>query len=74
MTEVRITYVGSPTALLEIGPWRILTDPTFDPPGSRYMEQLVTTDPGARRLGGSARGLAPWGTTTLVAPGRCATR
>lgn len=31
MTDVRITYIGGPTALIEIGPWRLLTDPTFDP-------------------------------------------
>jgi L-ascorbate metabolism protein UlaG (beta-lactamase superfamily) len=28
--------VGGPTTLLEVGGWRILTDPTFDPPGRRY--------------------------------------
>ncbi|MGH3460089.1 MAG: MBL fold metallo-hydrolase [Kribbellaceae bacterium] len=33
---VQITHVGGPTVLLEIGGWRILTDPTFDPPGRRY--------------------------------------
>jgi L-ascorbate metabolism protein UlaG (beta-lactamase superfamily) len=31
---------------------------------------VVTTVPGARRLGGAARGLAPWATTRLEAPGR----
>ena len=30
---------------------------------------VVTTEPGARRLGGNARGLAEWATTTLEAPG-----
>ena len=30
----------------------------------------MTTEPGAARLGGGARGLADWGTTTLEAPGR----
>ena len=118
MADVRITYIGGPTVLVEIGPWRILTDPTFDPPGKRYffgwgtaskklqgpalpfaelgpidaalishdhhgdnldptgrellprMGQLVTTVPGAKRLGGTARGLAPWATTTLEAEGK----
>jgi L-ascorbate metabolism protein UlaG (beta-lactamase superfamily) len=28
--------LGGPTMLLEVGGWRILTDPTFDPPGRRY--------------------------------------
>jgi L-ascorbate metabolism protein UlaG (beta-lactamase superfamily) len=118
LSAVVITYVGGPTALLEIGPWRILTDPTFDPAGKRYhfgwgalsrklqgpavefddlapidavllshdghqdnldargrellprMGTIVTTEPGARRLGAGARGLAPWATTALEAPGR----
>jgi L-ascorbate metabolism protein UlaG (beta-lactamase superfamily) len=118
MSDVRITYIGGPTALIEIGHWRLLTDPTFDPPGKRYffgwgtmskklqgpaipfdqlgpidavllshdhhgdnldptgrellpqMGTIVTTEAGAGRLGGTARGLAPWGTTTLEAEGR----
>jgi L-ascorbate metabolism protein UlaG (beta-lactamase superfamily) len=113
-----ITHIGGPTALIEVGGWRLLTDPTFDPPGKRYAfgwgtssrklagpalsaEQVgpidavllshdhhgdnldpagrallpsagvvVTTVPGAKRLGGGARGLEPWGTTRLEAPGR----
>jgi L-ascorbate metabolism protein UlaG (beta-lactamase superfamily) len=36
MAEMTITYVGGPTALLEIGGLRLLTDPTFDQPGKRY--------------------------------------
>jgi L-ascorbate metabolism protein UlaG (beta-lactamase superfamily) len=36
MTPPRLTYVGGPTALLEVGGVRLLTDPTFDPPGSEY--------------------------------------
>ena len=36
MTEIRITHIGGPTALIEVGGWRLLTDPTFDPPGRRY--------------------------------------
>ena len=118
MTPVRITHIGGPTALIEAGGWRILTDPTFDPPGRSYRfgwgtgsrklagpaiaaEELgridavllshdhhddnldpagrallpaagavVTTEAGARRLGGGARGLAPWGTTLLEAAGK----
>jgi L-ascorbate metabolism protein UlaG (beta-lactamase superfamily) len=31
-----VTHIGGPTALVEVGGWRILTDPTFDPPGRRY--------------------------------------
>jgi L-ascorbate metabolism protein UlaG (beta-lactamase superfamily) len=118
LSDVRITYVGGPTVLLEIGGWRLLTDPTFDPPGQRYffgwgtaskklqgpavafdelgpidavllshdhhgdnldpagrallprMGQVITTVPGAARLGGAARGLAPWDRTRLEAEGR----
>src|SRR4051794_14148887 len=117
-SAVQITHIGGPTALIEIGDWRVLTDPTFDPPGQRYAfgwgtssrklagpaiaasdlppidavllshdhhgdnldpagrellpsaGVVVTTASGAARLGGNARGLAPWATTTLEAPGR----
>ena len=115
---MRITHVGGPTALIEVAGRRLLTDPTFDPPGRRYAfgwgtasrklagpaiaaaaigpldamllthdhhadnlddagrallpaaGAVVTTAAGARRLGGRARGLAPWQTTRLEAPGR----
>ena len=118
MTDVRLTHVGGPTVLIEVGGWRLLTDPTFDPPGRRYSfgwgafsrklagpaigadelgrvdavllshdhhgdnldaagrallataETVVTTASGARRLGGSARGLPAWSSTRLEAPGR----
>jgi L-ascorbate metabolism protein UlaG (beta-lactamase superfamily) len=33
--QIRITHIGGPTALIEIGQLRLLTDPTFDPAGSR---------------------------------------
>ena len=126
MKGVRLTHVGGPTVLIEVGGWRLLTDPTFDPPGRKYnfgwgassrklagpataaanLEPIdavllshdhhddnldeagramlpaagvvVTTEPGAKRLGGNGpapkevRGLAPWGTTRLEAPGRLA--
>jgi L-ascorbate metabolism protein UlaG (beta-lactamase superfamily) len=36
MSAIRITYVGGPTALLEVAGLRLLTDPTFDPAGKRY--------------------------------------
>ena len=35
-TTLRITYVGGPTAIIELGKLRLLTDPTFDPAGSVY--------------------------------------
>ena len=110
---MRLTHLGGPTLLVEIGGWRILTDPTFDPPGRRYrfgwgtsstkvvapairVEEVgpvdvvllthdhhadnlddagrrvlagaptvVTTRPGAARIGGVARGLAPGEVLTL---------
>jgi L-ascorbate metabolism protein UlaG (beta-lactamase superfamily) len=116
--SVRLTHVGGPTVLIEVAGWRLLTDPTFDPPGRRYgfgwgtssrklagpavpagslgpldaillthdhhadnldaagrallpaARAVVTTTPGARRLGAGARGLAPWQSVTLEAPGR----
>jgi L-ascorbate metabolism protein UlaG (beta-lactamase superfamily) len=115
---VRLTHIGGPTTLVEVGGWTLLTDPTFDPPGRRYgfgwgtssrkvtgpavaaedlppidavllthdhhadnlddrgrallplVGAVVTTEAGARRLGGRARGLAPWASTRLEAPGR----
>jgi L-ascorbate metabolism protein UlaG (beta-lactamase superfamily) len=113
VSVVRVTHIGGPTTLIEAGGKRLLTDPTFDPPGRHYRfgwgtssrkltgpaiaasdlgridavllshdhhgdnldpagrallpaaGAVVTTVPGARRLGGNARGLAPWETTRL---------
>lgn len=118
MSEIRLTHLGGPTVLVEVGGWRLLTDPTFDPAGGRYRfgwgtgsvkvaaparsadrvgridavllthdhhadnldaagrsllpaaTHVLTTTSGARRLAGSARGLDPWHTTVLEAPGR----
>ena len=118
MTDLRITHIGGPTALIEVGSWRLLTDPTFDPPGRKYTfgwgtgsvklvgpaiaasdlgpidavlvthdhhddnldpagrallpsaGVVVTTNSGAKRLGGGARGLEPWTSTPLEAPGK----
>jgi len=115
---VIITHIGGPTALIEFGGWRLLTDPTFDPAGEHWhfgwgafskkltspaiaeddlgpidavllshdhhgdnldhagrrmlprLGTVVTTTPGAKRLGAQAVGLNPWETTTLTAPGR----
>jgi L-ascorbate metabolism protein UlaG (beta-lactamase superfamily) len=116
--DVSLTHIGGPTVVIEVGGWRLLTDPTFDPAGQRYRfgwgtgsrkltgpakaasdlgpidavllshdqhddnldvagrallpsaGAVITTVPGAKRLGGNARGLAPWSTTRLEAPGR----
>lgn len=34
--EIKIRYIGGPTALFEIAGLKFLTDPTFDPPQSEY--------------------------------------
>jgi L-ascorbate metabolism protein UlaG (beta-lactamase superfamily) len=34
MKPLSVTLIGGPTAILELGGLRLLTDPTFDPPGS----------------------------------------
>ncbi|MCW2635282.1 MAG: L-ascorbate metabolism protein UlaG, beta-lactamase superfamily [Blastococcus sp.] len=118
MGGVRLTHIGGPTVLIEVAGWRLLTDPTFDPPGRRYHFTIgargrkltgpaipaaevlpidavllshdshgdnlddagrallpsagvvVTTPQAAARLGGAARGLRPWESTELTAPGR----
>lgn len=36
MLLLKITYIGGPTALLDFGGVRLLTDPTFDPAGEVY--------------------------------------
>lgn len=36
MSNVHVTRIGGPTALIEVAGWRLLTDPTFDPPGDKY--------------------------------------
>ncbi len=112
-TPLKITYVGGPTALLEFGGLRWLTDPTFDPPGGDYTtgpvtlhktvgpavapeslsfdvvllshdhhadnldrlgrdalrraRNVLTTEAGAARLGGNARGLQAWANIELPA-------
>ncbi|WP_307850537.1 MBL fold metallo-hydrolase [Micromonospora sp. H61] len=116
--QVRITHIGGPTTLIEVGGWRLLTDPTFDPPGRRYTfgwgtssrkltgpaipaadlgpvhavllshdhhgdnlddngrallsgaGAVLTTVPGARRLGPHTRGLRAGQSTRLTHPRR----
>ncbi len=49
--EVGLTHIGGPTVLIEVGGWRLLTDPTFDPPGRSYRFGWGT---GSRKLTGPA--------------------
>jgi L-ascorbate metabolism protein UlaG (beta-lactamase superfamily) len=51
VSVVRILYVGGPTAVIEIGPWRLITDPTFDPAGRWYFFGWGTA---SRKLHGPA--------------------
>ncbi|WP_167218439.1 MBL fold metallo-hydrolase [Kribbella shirazensis] len=51
---MRITHIGGPTTLIEVGGWRLLTDPTFDPPGRRYAFGWGTA---SRKLSGPAVGV-----------------
>jgi len=121
VNDVRLTYIGGPTLLLEVAGLRLLSDPTFDPAGTEFRAgayvlrkthgpglmpaslgrvdavllshdhhfdnldasgraflasagTVLTTDAGAERLGGDARGLVPWQTTELPAPGGPALR
>jgi L-ascorbate metabolism protein UlaG (beta-lactamase superfamily) len=49
--ELRLTHIGGPTVLIEVAGWRLLTDPTFDPPGGSYRFGWGT---GSRKLTGPA--------------------
>jgi L-ascorbate metabolism protein UlaG (beta-lactamase superfamily) len=60
---MRVTRIGGPTALVEWEGWRILTDPTFDPPGRTYAFALGTT---SRKTTGPAITLAEIGEVDLV--------
>lgn len=40
MPAIRLTLIGGPTALIEIGGFRLLTDPTFDPPGEYELPHV----------------------------------
>ena len=40
--QLAFTYIGGPTALLEWGGLRLLTDPTFDPAGTEYPTGAYT--------------------------------
>lgn len=60
---MRITHVGGPTALIEVGGWRILTDPTFDPPGRWYYFGWGTS---SRKLTGPGTASADLGPVDAV--------
>ena len=116
MSSLTLTLIGGPTALIEIDGFRLLTDPTFDLPGTYQLphvkleklsgpalaldaigeidavllshdqhsdnldesgkhflpkaRRVLTTEVGAKRLGGHTEGLAPWASTELSKNGR----
>lgn len=63
MNDVRITHIGGPTALIEVGGWRLLTDPTFDAPGRRYSFGWGAT---SRKMVGPAVSAGDLGTIDAV--------
>ena len=40
--DLRLTYIGGSTVLLDLGGVRLLTDPTFDPAGTEYRTSAYT--------------------------------
>jgi L-ascorbate metabolism protein UlaG (beta-lactamase superfamily) len=63
MNDVQLTHIGGPTLLIEVGGWRLLTDPTFDPPGRSYRFGWGT---GSRKLAGPAIAAEDLGTIDAV--------
>jgi L-ascorbate metabolism protein UlaG (beta-lactamase superfamily) len=61
--HVLISHVGGPTVLIEVGGWRLLTDPTFDAPGEKYAFGYGT---GSRKTAGPAIAPADLGTIDAV--------
>jgi L-ascorbate metabolism protein UlaG (beta-lactamase superfamily) len=51
LVDVRLTHIGGPTVLIEAVDWRLLADPTFDPPGQSNHFGWGT---GSRKLTGPA--------------------
>jgi L-ascorbate metabolism protein UlaG (beta-lactamase superfamily) len=60
--ELTVTLVGGPTAVLETSGLRLLTDPTFDPPGSEYIRGSITL----KKTGGPALDLGSMGRIDAV--------
>src|SRR5215207_10533987 len=61
--EVRLTHIGGPTVLIDVGGWRLLTDPTFDPPGRSYRFGWGT---GSHKLTGPAIAVSDLGPIDAV--------
>ncbi len=63
MTTTRITHIGGPTVLIEMGGWRLVTDPTLDSPGRRYTFGWGSS---SRKLAGPAAAAADVGWVDAV--------
>ncbi|SEO61708.1 MBL fold metallo-hydrolase [Trujillonella endophytica] len=63
MDGVRLTHVGGPTVLIEAAGRRLLTDPTFDPPGRRWSFGWGSS---SRKLTGPAIAAAELGPVDAV--------
>lgn len=61
--NARLTHVGGPTVLIEVGGWRLLTDPTFDAAGGDYRFGWGT---GSTKLAGPAIEVADLGRIDAV--------
>ena len=46
--NTKITYLGAATFIIEVGPFRFLTDPGFDPKGTEKSEGPPTDYLGGR--------------------------
>jgi len=62
INELSVTYIGGPTAVIEIAGLRFLTDPTFDPAGSEYTTPVYTL----RKMTGPAIAAADIGHVDVV--------
>lgn len=56
MNSICITLIGGPTALIEIDGFRLLTDPTFDAPGSYQLPHVKLEKLSGPALGAEAIG------------------
>jgi L-ascorbate metabolism protein UlaG (beta-lactamase superfamily) len=56
MNSLRITLIGGPTALIEVDGFRLLTDPTFDAPGSYQLPNVKLEKLSGPALGPEAIG------------------
>jgi L-ascorbate metabolism protein UlaG (beta-lactamase superfamily) len=56
MSAPKITLIGGPTALIEIDGFRLLTDPTFDPPGPHPLPHVTLTKTSGPALAADAIG------------------